>query len=130
MILGWRIVRLNVMKSASQFVIVLVTAPTKALAQTLAHAALEQKLIACANIVPRVESHYWWKGNIEASSEALLILKSRRPLLSKLESVIRTLHPYDTPEFVALSLTAGSKRYLDWLQEETGAPRPRHRRRV
>lgn len=93
-----------------------------ACARTLARAALEQKLVACANLVPRIESLYWWKGKIEVGKEVLLVMKSRKPLLSKLERLIQELHPYDTPEFVVLPLTAGNRRYLDWLKQETTSP--------
>lgn len=107
------------MKSPQQSVIILVTAPTLPIARRLVRTALEQRLIACANIVPRLESHYWWEGKMATSRELLLILKSRKSLVRKLERVIHALHPYDTPEFVILPLTGGSRRYLDWLLSET-----------
>ena len=103
------------------FAIVMVTAPDRALARRLAKAALEAKLAACANIVPAVESHYWWEGKLEQSDELLLILKTRQALLPKLERTVREIHPYDTPEFVALPLTAGSRKYLAWLEDNTEA---------
>ena len=109
----------SIMKSATQFHIVLVTAPNRSVARQLAGAALEQRLIACANIVPGVESLYWWQGRIESGREQLLILKSRKPLLARLERLIRELHPYDTPEILAFPLSSGNRRYLDWLQRET-----------
>jgi periplasmic divalent cation tolerance protein len=99
----------------SGFVIVLVTAPDLKTARKLACAALEAKLVACANLVPRIESHYWWRGKVEKNAEVLLILKTTRPQLSALEKLILAKHPYDTPEFVVLSLNGGNRRYLDWL---------------
>ena len=101
------------------FAVVMVTAPNKALARRLGKAALETKLAACANIVPAVESHYWWEGKLESNDEVLLLLKTRQELLPKLERVIRGIHPYDTPEFIALPLTGGSRRYLAWLAYNT-----------
>ena len=101
------------------FAIVMVTAPDRALARRLAKGALEAKLAACANIVPAVESHYWWEGKLESSDEALLICKTRQALTPKLERVIREIHPYDTPEFIALPLTTGSRKYLAWLEDNT-----------
>ena len=89
------------------------------LARRLAKAALEAKLAACANIVPSVESHYWWEGKLESSGEVLLIFKTRQQLLPKLERAVREIHPYDTPEFVALPLTTGSRKYLAWLTDNT-----------
>jgi periplasmic divalent cation tolerance protein len=103
------------MKSAAKFAIVLVTAPDLKIARALAKAALQAKLIACANLVPKIESHYWWQGKIESSAEVLLILKTRKAKLAALEKLILAEHPYDTPEFLVLPLVAGSKKYLDWL---------------
>ena len=107
------------MSVPEDFAVVLVTAPDMDLARLLAKAALEAKLAACANIVPAVESHYWWKGKLESSDEVLLIFKTRQQLLPKLERAVREIHPYDTPEFVALPLTAGSRKYLAWLADNT-----------
>jgi periplasmic divalent cation tolerance protein len=67
------------------------------------------------NLLPGIESHYWWQGKVESSTEVLLLLKTTRPKLLALKQLILARHPYDTPEFVALSLDTGSKRYLDWL---------------
>jgi periplasmic divalent cation tolerance protein len=103
------------MKSAAKFSLVLVTAPDLKTARALAKTALQAKLIACANLIPRVESHYWWQGKLESGAEVLLILKTPRTRLSALEKLILARHPYDTPEFLALPLSAGSRKYLDWL---------------
>lgn len=103
------------MKSAPQFAIVLVTAPDLKTARRLTRAALEARLIACANLVPHVESHYWWQGKIESGAEILLILKTLKAKLPALEKLILARHPYDTPEVLALPLKAGTRRYLDWL---------------
>jgi periplasmic divalent cation tolerance protein len=103
------------MKSAAKFAIVLVTAPDLKTARGLAKAALKTKLIACANLVPKIESHYWWQGKIESGAEVLLILKTTKSKLAALEKLILAKHPYDTPEFLVLPLNAGNKKYLDWL---------------
>ena len=105
------------MKPATKFSLVLVTAPDLKTARALARAALTARLIACANLVPKLESHYWWRGKIESGAEVLLILKTRRSRLAALEKLILARHPYDTPEFLALSLNAGSQKYLAWLAE-------------
>jgi periplasmic divalent cation tolerance protein len=103
------------MQSAAKFSLVLVTAPDLKTARALAKAALQAKLVACANLIPKVESHYWWQGRLESSTEVLLILKTPRSRLAALEKLILARHPYDTPEFLALSLSAGNLKYLDWL---------------
>lgn len=103
------------MKSASRFSIVLVTAPDLKTARVLAKAALSAKLAACANLVPKIESHYWWQGKIESGAEVLLILKTPKSKLAALEKLLLAKHPYDTPEFLILPISAGSRKYLDWL---------------
>jgi periplasmic divalent cation tolerance protein len=105
------------MKSASTFVIVLVTAPDLKTARVLAKAALRMRLIACANLVPQIESHYWWQEKIESAAEVLLVLKTRKSKLPALERLILAQHPYDTPEFLVLPLRVGNDRYLNWLAQ-------------
>jgi len=104
------------MKSSHDCSIVLVTAPNLRTARLLAKAALRLRLVACANLVPGLESHYWWQGKLERSGEVLIIFKTASRCLAALEKLVLAEHPYDTPEFVVLPLTAGSKRYLDWLE--------------
>ena len=83
----------------------------------LARAALRARLIACANLVPRIESHYWWQGKLQSGKEVLLALKTRKSNLAALEKLILAQHPYDTPEFLVLPLEAANERYLDWLHQ-------------
>lgn len=97
--------------------IVLVTAPNLNTARRLARAALTARLIACANLIPKIESHYRWQGRLERSAEVLLVLKTTAPRVAALEQLVRTQHPYDTPEFVCLNLAGGSKKYLAWVAE-------------
>jgi periplasmic divalent cation tolerance protein len=103
------------LKSATLYAAVLVTVPDLKTARRLAKSALNARLIACANVIPALESHYRWAGKIESVREALLFLKTRRSNLVKLEKLILAEHPYDTPEFLVLSLHAGSGKYLGWL---------------
>ena len=103
------------MKSAGKFSLVLVTAPDLKTARILAQSALQAKLIACASLLPKVESHFRWQGKIESAAEVLLVLKTQKRNLGALEKMILAKHPYDTPEFLVLPISAGSKKYLDWL---------------
>jgi len=103
------------MKSARQYAVVLVTAPDLKTGRALARAALQARLAACVNVVPKIESHYWWQGKLESGSEVLLVLKTTHAKLAALEKVILARHPYDTPEFIVLPLQAGTSRYLAWL---------------
>jgi periplasmic divalent cation tolerance protein len=110
------------MKTASRFALVLVTAPNLKTARSLARAALHARLIACANLVPRLESHYWWQGKLETGAEVLLLLKTTWARLGALERLILDQHPYDTPEFLVAPLAAGTDRYLAWLSQACTTP--------
>jgi periplasmic divalent cation tolerance protein len=103
------------MKPAARFAVVLVTAPNLKIARALARAALQARLIACANLIPKIESLYWWRGRIESGAEVLLVLKTQKSKLAALEKLVLAQHPYDTPEFIVLPLSAGNKKYLAWL---------------
>lgn len=109
------------MKSKGKFALVLVTAPDLKTARKLAKLALDTRLVACANLIPRCESHYWWQGKIERSSEILILLKATTPNLPGLEKLILKNHPYDVPEFVLLPIEGGNKRYLDWWRSTAKA---------
>jgi len=103
--------------------VVLVTAPDLKTARQLAQSALEARLIACANIVPRIESHYWWQGRIEAGAEVLVMMKTTAGRLAALEKLVLAKHPYETPEFIVLPIRHGNKRYLDWVRANTAQGR-------
>jgi periplasmic divalent cation tolerance protein len=103
------------MKPATKFAVVLVTAPNLIIARALARAALQARLIACANLIPKIESHYWWQGRIQSGAEVLLVFKTQKSKLAALEKLVLARHPYDTPEFIVLPLSAGNQRYLEWL---------------
>ena len=107
------------MRSADEFKIVLVTAPDMKTARRLADLALRKKLVACANLVPKIEAHYWWKGKLERGPEVLMLLKTTQKALARLERLIMSEHPYDTPEFLVLPLQSGTERYLKWLSDST-----------
>ena len=111
------------MKPDTKFAIVLVTAPDLQIARALAKAALLARLIACANLVPKIESHYRWQGKIESSKEVLLILKTQKSKLAALEKLVLAKHPYDTPEFLVMPVSAGNEKYLDWLAQNSQQPR-------
>ena len=103
------------MKTVRPCVVVLVTAPDMKSARRMSKAALRARLVACANLLPRIESHYRWQGRLECTAETLILFKTTRAKLATLEKLILAQHPYDTPEFVVLPMAAGNQRYLDWL---------------
>jgi periplasmic divalent cation tolerance protein len=100
---------------AGRHSIVLVTAPNLKTARALARGAVREHLAACGNIVPGLESHYRWQGKIERGTEFLILFKTTRARLPALEKFVIAHHPYDTPEFIVMSLSGGNKRYLDWI---------------
>jgi len=105
------------MKPSRSYAVVLVTVPDLRTARRLAQSALRHRLAACVNLIPKIESHYWWQGRLAKGSEILMVLKTTRAKLAHLEKHILAAHPYDTPEFVVLPLAGGAKRYLAWLSE-------------
>jgi periplasmic divalent cation tolerance protein len=101
---------------------VVTTAASREDVQRIAAALVERRLAACAQIAGPVESVYRWEGRIETSTEWRLIVKTRRELYAAVEGAIRELHPYDTPQIIALPIVAGSRDYLDWIEAECPAP--------
>ena len=99
----------------NSYIIVLVTASSKQQAENIAQQLLEQKLIACANIIGPVSSHFYWSGKIERAEEFLVLMKSRSDLFEKISEAVRKLHSYEVPEILALPVVAGSEAYLAWL---------------
>lgn len=99
--------------------LVITTCPDEETANAIALAAVENKLAACANILPRVQSIYRWQGAVESAFEVPLLLKTTAAAYPALEAGIRQSHPYDLPEIVALPVSHGLPGYLDWVAAET-----------
>jgi periplasmic divalent cation tolerance protein len=100
--------------------IIYITADTDETARKITDGLLENRMAACVNIVPGLESHYWWQGKIETAQERLLIVKTRQELLADATALVKKLHPYSVPEVIAVPVTGGSPDYLRWVQDETG----------
>lgn len=96
--------------------VVLTTAADLEEANRLAQTLVEERLVACATLVPAVQSIYRWQGEVETSTETLLVLKTSAEHLAPLEKRLHALHSYKTPEFLVLKVESGSTAYLDWLQ--------------
>jgi periplasmic divalent cation tolerance protein len=93
----------------------MVTVGGKQEAEKIAQQLLEEKLIACANILGPVSSHFHWAGKIDKAEEYLMLMKSRADLFEALSERVKALHSYEVPEVLALPILKGSKAYLDWL---------------
>ena len=107
------------MKSASEFIIVLVTSASKKEAEKISKAILKKRLAACVNIVPGLTSFFHWKGKIEKANEFLLVIKTQKELFVELEKTVKANHGYSIPEIIAMPVTKGSKDYLGWVRHET-----------
>jgi len=88
-----------------------------AAARNTAYKLVEERLAACANIVPQIESIYRWQGKIESSTEVFVIFKTTHGRLRQLEQRLREMHPYEVPEIVALQVCDGLRDYLNWIVE-------------
>ncbi|CAA3022240.1 chloroplastic [Olea europaea subsp. europaea] len=100
-------------------IVVYVTVPNKEAGKKLAESIVKERLAACVNRVPGVESVYEWKGEIQTDSEELLIIKTRESLLDALTEHVRKNHEYEVPEVIALPITGGNLPYLEWLRNST-----------
>jgi periplasmic divalent cation tolerance protein len=103
--------------------LVLVTAASVEEARRLADAVLDAHLAACVNIVPGVESHYWWRGGREQGSEVLLLIKSSVEQFETVSEVVRANHSYECPEIVALDPCEMAPAYRAWWEKELGPQR-------
>lgn len=102
-----------------KFVVVFVTAPDDAAAEAVASALVDDRLAACVNVVGGVTSHYRWQGKREQSSEVLCIVKCRAVDVDAVAARVKTVHPYDVPEVIAVPVVAGLPAYMKWLVDET-----------
>jgi periplasmic divalent cation tolerance protein len=105
--------------------LVLVTCPDRENARKLAGLVLENRLAACVNIIPEVESHYRWEGKIESSTEFLLLIKSSAENFSHMEKLISSQHPYACPEIIALSSAEILPQYRVWWEDSIAEDHPK-----
>ena len=105
----------------SGYLFVFITTADDKEARLIAGALLEQRQAACVNIVPRVNSLFWWQGKIDSAQESLLVVKTRAGLLDGIVKLVTEIHSNDVPEIIALPIVGGNKDYLDWVgREATG----------
>lgn len=106
-------------KQKANFIVILVTAGTEAEANKIAQILLKQKLVACVNIIPGVNSLFWWEGKIDKSCEVLLVIKTKSSFLKEVVESVKKNHSYEVPEIIALPIIGGNKDYLKWIEEVT-----------
>jgi len=102
-----------------EYVLVLTTLPADADAPRFAHTLVDDRLAACVNLLPVMESVFRWEGKIDRESERQLLIKTSRERVAALWERLRALHPYDVPEFIVLPIVDGNAAYLNWLAEST-----------
>ncbi len=102
----------------SDTVVILITTSTDEEAHKIADVLLTQRKIACVNIVPRVNSFFWWQDKVDSAQESLLIIKTKASLLSEIVRLVREIHSYDVPEIIALPIVGGNQDYLEWIGKE------------
>jgi periplasmic divalent cation tolerance protein len=103
-------------------VIALTTLPADHDAAALGRQLVSEGLAACVNVLPPMQSVYQWHGTIHEDAERQMVIKTRVERLEALEARLRTLHPYEVPEFVVLPVVDGSTAYLEWVRESVGIP--------
>ena len=108
-------------------IVVLTTADSPELARRIAAALVEEREAACVNILPGVRSIYRWEGKVADDAELLLVIKTTRDRFEAVRRRIRSLHTYELPEVVAVSIGAGDPDYLKWLRENAGGKEPEAR---
>lgn len=91
------------------------TCPDQETAERIARQLVSDKLAACVNIVPGVQSVYEWQGQIETAQEHLLLIKSPQARYVAIETAIKAIHPYQLPEIIAVAIERGSAEYLKWI---------------
>jgi periplasmic divalent cation tolerance protein len=104
----------------SKCLIVITTVSNKEIGQEIAKSILEERLAACITISSSSISSYWWKDEITQEEEFILFIKTMSALFPQLKEKIVELHPYEIPEVIALPITDGYEKYLDWIEQETG----------
>ena len=101
------------------YVLVYITASGPEEARSIAKTLVEKRLVACANIVPKIESIYWWKGKIFEEGETLILAKTTRKKMQAVISEAKAIHSYEVPDITVIEILEGHPSYLKWIREET-----------
>ena len=102
------------------YAVIYITAKDADEARRIARKLVEERLAACANIIEKVSSIYWWRGEIVEDEEAFIIVKTLKEKVPAIVKRVKEIHSYEVPEIIALEITEGSEDYLRWLREEVG----------
>lgn len=102
-----------------EFIVIYCTVPNKNEGKEIARALVKQKLVACVNIIDKLESVFSWDGKIMEEKEALMIIKTKRELFDQVNKIIQKLHSYNVPEVIAMPIIEADETYLKWINHET-----------
>jgi periplasmic divalent cation tolerance protein len=108
---------------SSDYVLVLTTVPNDGEAARFARTLVEERLAACVNLLPAMESTYRWEGKVERETERQAIIKTTRDRTVALWERVREMHPYEVPEFIVLPIIDGNDAYLRWIADSTSTER-------
>lgn len=101
------------------FVVVYITCKDREEAKRIGETMVKEKLAACANVIPGMNSIFHWEGKLEKAKECVLLLKTKKELMEKLTERVKQLHSYEVPCIIALPVVAGNPDYLEWIEKET-----------
>ncbi len=101
------------------YTVIFITTSSLDEAEKIGRALVEEKLVACSNIISPIRSIYRWQGKICDDKEALIILKTKKKLFKQIEKRVKALHSYEVPEVISMPIIEGSNKYLSWLKNET-----------
>ena len=101
----------------ADYLLVLVTAPSKIEAEKISKAILSKKVCACVNMISGIKSLFHWEGKINNAKETLLVIKTKKSAYKDLEKIIKKNHSYTVPEIIAIPIVFGSSEYLNWIKE-------------
>ena len=100
------------------YIVLFITASNGEEAHRIAEVLLNQRKVACVNIVPRVSSLFWWQDKLDLAEESLLVVKTKASLLPEIINLVKGVHSYEVPEIIALPIVGGNQDYLEWLDKE------------
>ena len=101
----------------TEYIQVLTTLENRDDAEKIARALVEKRIAACVQIMGPLTSFFQWQGKLDSAEEYLCVIKSRSDLFQEMETIIKSMHPYEVPEIIATPITKGNKDYLRWLAE-------------
>jgi len=107
-------------KHTFQYVVIFITAGSSKEAKRIARRLVDERLVACANVLGEVDSIFWWKGKLDHAKERLVIAKTKTSKLDEIVELVERIHSYELPEIIALPIVGGSQAYLNWIGESIG----------